>query len=433
MDIPTLYELYRRHPTIVTDTRQIKPGCIFFALKGDKFDGNTFAHKALESGAAHAVISDTSLQDERFVHVPDTLEALQQLSKFHRNHFWIPFIGITGTNGKTTTKELITGVLSKKYRVHATTGNYNNHIGVPLTLLNIADDTEIAVIEMGANHEGEIQFLCDLAMPTHGLITNIGKAHLEGFGSIDGVQMAKGELYDYLAKTNGFVFVNADDPRLAVMAENLPLKTKYGTSPDRNAEFAFELNTNKNEPGFILSKGDVRIPSSLFGDYNAINMVAAFVVGSHFAVDVPDMIDFLSSFKSGANRSETSTIHGCTIIKDAYNANPSSMEKALNAFKEKFPNGWLLLGDMKELGSESRSLHQQMIRTILDLRFDHIILVGREFMQALKEMEVTDQSIITAETIEEIQKDWRWEKCHGKALLLKGSRSMHLEKILESG
>ncbi len=431
MDIPTLYEIYRRHLTIVTDTRQIKPDCIFFALKGEKFDGNTFAHKALKSGAAYAVISDPSLKNERFIHVPDTLDTLQQLSKFHRSHFWIPFIGITGSNGKTTTKELITGVLSKKYKVHATAGNYNNHIGVPLTLLSIPDDTEIAVIEMGANHEGEIQFLCDLAMPTHGLITNIGKAHLEGFGSIEGVQRAKGELYTYLAHTNGFVFVNADDSRLVKMAENLPLKTTYGIGRESKAEYAFELNSNKNEPGFTLILGDITIPSFLFGDYNAINMVAAYVVGSHFDVNLSAMIGFLSSFRSGANRSETTMVDGCTIIKDAYNANPSSMEMALHAFKEKFPNGWLLLGDMKELGNESNDLHQHVIRTILQLRFEHIILVGKEFIHALKEMDTADQSIITALTIEEIQKDWQWEKCKGKALLLKGSRSMHLEKILE--
>ncbi len=434
MDIASLYALYLQHPEICTDTRKIKSGCLFVALPGSHFDGSSFATEALKLGAAYAIVSDPSLTGRQFIHVNDTLLTLQSLANFHRHQLHIPLIAITGSNGKTTTKELITCVLSEKYKVHATSGNLNNHIGVALTLLGTPRHAEIIVCEMGANHIGEIERLCEIAMPTHGIITNIGKAHLEGFGTIEGVQKAKGELFEYLLKHEGFAFVNVDDPRLRELGKDLPNKTTYGFNPSANPAIHFNYFSNNNNGGFMIQnvQGTIRIQSDMFGYYNASNVLAAYTIGQHFKVAQEMMLESLSSFIPGDNRSETISFKGCRIIKDAYNANPSSMELALRAFAQRFPDGWIILGDMKELGDESINAHQQMISIISELGFQHVVLVGKAFKSAVLNHQGFFQTLITADQIEEIKATWNWEKCRGQTLLLKGSRSMYLEKLLES-
>ena len=434
MELQALYDIFLKNPVICTDTRNIKHGCIFFALQGESFDGNTFASDALAKGAAYAVVSDPNLTGEKYIHVDDTLTTLQSLANFHRKHFNIPFIGITGSNGKTTTKELITTVLSSAFKTHATVGNFNNHIGVPLTLLAMPHSTEIAVIEMGANHIGEIEMLCEIAMPTHGLITNIGKAHLEGFGSIEGVKKAKGELFEYLKKNNGYAFVNNDDPAVVEVSSNIIDKTTYGFIGTENPNVLFTYEATSNA-GFIIKNDDrsVVIESNMFGNYNATNMLAAYVVGHHFKVDTASIVKTLQDFVPGANRSELVNVGGCIVVKDAYNANPSSMEVALRAFAERYHNGIVILGAMKELGSESENAHQHMIDVINHLGLQRAFLVGQEFKNAFQHFDQPSQpGFIFVDNVEELISTWNWEDYRGQAILLKGSRAMHLEKLLDN-
>ncbi len=434
MDIPSLYQIFLSHPVVNTDTRQITPGSIFFALRGDHFDGNAFALQALEEGAAYAVVSDATLAGPGYILVEDTLATLQQLAAYHRSQLSIPVIGITGSNGKTTTKELLAAVLSKKYRIHATKGNLNNHIGVPLTLLQVKPDIEILICEMGANHVGEIKALCEIAQPTHGLITNIGKAHLEGFGSFEGVKKAKGELFEYLAAHDGTAFVNEDDPAVVENAACLP----YGTIPYSLKEnvggYHFSYQADQDHNGFYLrdeARG-ISIHSNLFGPYNAMNMLAAYTVGNVFRVGQFEMVDALENFISGSNRSEVIRVQDCTVVKDAYNANPSSMELALEAFAVRYPKGWVVLGDMKELGSTTSAAHQHIVALALSKQFEKIVFVGNAFQEALQHLASGDSRILSADNIETIKLTWDWHPLKGKALLLKGSRSMHLEKLLEA-
>lgn len=434
MDIAGLYELYRKHSSISTDSRNIIPDGIFFALKGDHYDGNKFAADALSKGAAFAIVSDLSLTGKRYVHVDDTLTALQSLANHHRRHYQIPVIGITGSNGKTTTKELITAVLSEKYKVHATKGNFNNHIGVPLTLLSMPHGVEIAVVEMGANHAGEINQLCEIAMPTHGIITNIGKAHLEGFGSLEGVQKAKGELFDYVRKNNGRVFVNIDDPRLVELGNNIIEKTNYGFDVHQHPDIIFTYQPDEVDQGFTISSedGKINIQSSMFGQYNAINMLAAYTIGCHFNVNPRAMEEQLSSYKPDSNRSQTLQHHNCTVIKDAYNANPSSMELALTSFAQRNKSGVVILGDMKELGSETDSAHRHIVEVIKNLKIATAILIGDNFKNVITTFSSADIGNITHfESIEDLKKIWSWDDCAAKVVLLKGSRSMHLERLLD--
>lgn len=430
MDMQELYDIFKKHKPVFTDTRAVQPGGIFFALKGAYYDGNKFATEALDKGASYAVVSNDSLEGEQYLHVDDTLVALQSLAQYHRRNFNIPVIAITGSNGKTTTKELIATVLNQKFKVHFTSGNLNNHIGVPLTLLNMPGDTEIAVIEMGANHIGEIAELCHIAMPTHGLITNIGKAHLEGFGSFEGVKKAKGELFEYLKNTNGYAFVNADDPSLLEISEYVINKTSYGLTPERGTDVFFKYHADR-QGGFTLSDESrpAIIHSQMFGDYNAINMVAAFTIGIHFQVDTRKMIASLSGYIPGNNRSEVIAFKDATIVKDAYNANPSSMEMAIRAFGQQYKRGWLVLGDMKELGAESLQAHRQIISLAKAGDFNRIYLVGDEFKAAYSFE--NDQKIQVFDSTDDLKKIWKWEDCRGQSILLKGSRSMKLEQLLD--
>jgi UDP-N-acetylmuramoyl-tripeptide--D-alanyl-D-alanine ligase len=433
MDITSLYSAFQKHQLISTDTRKITPGCIFFALKGDQYDGNRFAREALDAGAALAVVSDPNLKDERFFLVDDTLLALQQLAHEHRRHLSIPVIAITGSNGKTTTKELIASILSAKYKVHATAGNLNNHIGVPLTLLQTPVDTEILVCEMGANHIGEIAALCKIAEPTHGIITNIGRAHLEGFGGFDGVKRAKGELFEFLRAHEGFAFVNADDASLAEISLSLKNKLTYGLKDKTPAQIHFRFIAQDGHSGFKIQdrNSGMEISSTLFGHYNAINLVAAYTIGKYFAVEDSDIQNQLEHFISGSNRSEVVKWKGCTIIKDAYNANPSSMELALQAFSNQYPHGWVVLGDMKELGEETSVAHQQILALVQIKPFEKIWLIGEAFAKATEDLHIRDDRIRNAKNIEEVKENWTWANCDGKAILLKGSRSMHLEELLD--
>lgn len=435
MDLEALYDIYKHHSFICTDTRSIQKDCIFFALPGANFDGNQFAYEALEKGAAYAVVSDSSLKNPNLILVEDTLDTLQSLASYHRRQFNIPLIAITGSNGKTTTKELITTVLSLKYKTHATVGNLNNHIGVPVTLLRMPPETEIAVIEMGANHIGEIHDLCEIALPTHGLITNIGKAHLEGFGSMEGVRKAKGELYDFLKTHNGYAFVNADDPALLEMGKYIIQKTSYGFNKSEAPAVLFNYSNAPENDGFIVGDelNDIIIHSKMLGRYNASNILAAYTVGMHFHVDRKLMAESLATYTPASNRSEIISHSGCTIIKDAYNANPSSMELALRAFAERYLDGWVVLGSMKELGTESENAHKHIINVLLSLGFSRIYLIGQEFISALAKVDTSDQQfIVTADSIDDLKNKWDWDQCNGTAILLKGSRSMHLERLLEN-
>lgn len=435
MDLEALYDIYKQHSIICTDTRSIQKDCIFFALPGANFDGNRFAYEALEKGAAYAVVSDPSLENPNLILVEDTLDTLQALANHHRRQFNIPVMAITGSNGKTTTKELITNVLSLKYRTHSTVGNLNNHIGVPVTLLRMHPETEIAVIEMGANHIGEIHDLCEIALPTHGLITNIGKAHLEGFGSVEGVRKAKGELFDFLKEHNGYAFVNADDPVLLEMGKYLIQKTSYGFNKSEAPAVLFNYSNAPENDGFIVGDelNDIVIHSKMLGHYNASNILAAYTVGMHFHVDRKSMAVSLSSYVPASNRSEIISHSGCTVIKDAYNANPSSMELALRAFAERYKDGWAVLGSMKELGDESDNAHKHIINILLSLGLSRIYLIGEEFISALSKVDTSGHPfIVTADTIESLKGKWDWAQCKGNAILIKGSRSMQLERLLEN-
>ncbi|MEP6647203.1 MAG: UDP-N-acetylmuramoyl-tripeptide--D-alanyl-D-alanine ligase [Saprospiraceae bacterium] len=434
MEPGALYAIYQQQKLISTDTRKIQEGCIFFALQGSNFDGNSFASEALKLGAAYAVVSDPKLSGEKFIFVADTLIALQTLARIHRQSLNIPVIAITGSNGKTTTKELIACALFQKYKVHSTVGNLNNHIGVPLTLLATPGDTEIIVCEMGANHPGEIASLCKLAQPSHGIITNIGYAHLEGFGSIEGVQKAKGELFEYLAKHEGFGFINNDDERLRALGEILRNHISYGFDESALPDVSFAYTTIDDGGGFIIEDlhSDLKIHSEMFGYYNASNVLAACTVADYFKVPKNDIVKSLSSFVPGANRSETIYHKGTRIIKDAYNANPSSMEMALRAFASEYQDGWVMLGDMKELGSTSDQAHQKMITIIQELGFRNVVLVGKSFIKAIEPNKIAFPNLIIGENIEEIRSIWDWTNFKDQTILLKGSRSMSLEKILES-
>ena len=433
MHIDALYSLYEQHPVVCTDTRSIVPGCLFFALSGAHFDGNQFALEALSKGASYAIVSDLSIHHDHAIHVNNTLDTLQALARHHRHQFDIPFLAITGTNGKTTTKELVTRVLSRQYVVHSTAGNLNNHIGVPLTLLAMKRNTEIAVIEMGANHIGEIDMLCRIAEPTHGLITNIGYAHLEGFGSFEGVIQAKSELFQYLDSHGGMAFINADDPTLKRFIGQLSHFQSYGLKDESTAHIHFKFEPSSTGSGFTISdrKSDKKITSPLFGPYNASNCLAAFCVGSYFNVSPDAIREAISTFTSKSNRSEVVRFGDCIIVKDAYNANPSSMELAISAFAQQYPEGWLIIGDMKELGRDSDVLHQKILDQIHQCSFPVVYFVGEEFMKAGRSVKANSRFYFFP-TIEEVKQQWQWKNCDGKAILMKGSRSVHLEKLLET-
>ncbi len=414
------------HPVICTDTRKIAPGCIFFALKGPNHDGNQFASEALAKGAAYAVVSDPDLKGASYLLVEDTLDVLQRLATYHRNQFDIPVLGITGSNGKTTTKGLFKSVLQQKYRTHATRGNLNNHIGVPLTLLEMGKGTEFAIIEMGANHVGEIAALCEIARPDAGLITNIGKAHLEGFGGIEGVFKGKSELYHYIRSVHGTFFLNAEDPYLVRHLQNDPDLITYGHSED------FDFHTTRLEGDSALkfkyshAGKDYLFESSLYGDYNLINMTAAVAVGVHYGVPVASIQEGIARFRTMENRSQVIRKGDKTIVLDAYNANPTSMRSAIDAFRVNFGRGLLVLGDMKELGEESEKYHQEIVDQLAEDSWPEVVLVGEEFGKVNR-----PAHFMHFRNVEKLKDQYSPESFQQTSMLVKGSRSMRLEAWLD--
>ena len=380
---------------VSTDTRNLPAGCVFFALHGERFDGNKFAQQALENGASLAVIDNPEYAlSEGTLLVSNTLLALQDLARAWRRELGLPIIGITGTNGKTTTKELLATVLSTKYNLHYTQGNLNNQIGVPLTLLQITRAHEMAIVEMGASHPGDIKELVDIAEPNCGLITNVGRAHLEGFGSFEGVQQTKKELYDYLLDHQGYIFRNTDNPYLAKMAGDLktvPYTT--GTMPD----------------GTLL-----------VGEYNAENVSAAICVGAHFGISREQALEAIRQYVPTNNRSQKMQTVINQLIVDAYNANPTSMQAAINAFK----GDTYILGAMRELGEYSHLEHQNIVNMLAERKAENVFLVGEEYMQ-------TTSPYPVFENVEMLHKHLDEQPIKGKNILLKGSRSTQMEKLLD--
>jgi UDP-N-acetylmuramoyl-tripeptide--D-alanyl-D-alanine ligase len=424
MRIEELYQLFLKYPSIQTDTRKLKEGDLFFALKGDNFNGNKFAQQSLDKGAAYAIVDEVITDaDHRIILVDDVLTTLQELAKYHRQQFRIPFLAITGSNGKTTTKELVHAVLSSHFKTYTTEGNLNNHIGIPLTLLKVKTDAEIAVIEMGANHQKEIAGYCTYTLPTHGLINNVGKAHLEGFGGIEGVKKGKGELYDFISETKGTVFINNDFDYLEEMSKGIEHKVSYGTHV---AETTGELISS--EPFLVVnitSQSEIgKINTQLVGDYNLPNVLAAVSVGLHFGVPSDKIKSAIENYTPSNSRSQLIEAGTNKIILDAYNANPSSMKLAIENFA-KLPaeKKVLMLGGMAELGETSLTEHQYIIDLIQKFNWYKVVLVGGDFNKISHSFENFKSS---AEA-----RDWfQDQQLTNTHLLIKGSRSMKMEEIL---
>ena len=432
-----LYGAFLSSAGVSVDSRRIEPGAMFFALRGNNFDGNRFAAAALEAGAAWAVVArDSGIPDGgRYIVVDDTLEALQALARRHRSGFRIPVIGLTGTNGKTTTKELLYAVLSARYRVTATAGNLNNHIGVPLTLLRITGDTEIAVIEMGANHPGEIAALTAIALPDYGLITNVGKAHLEGFGSFEGVRRAKGELYDYLQRTGDTAFLNADDPDLCAMASQRPdVRTvRYGVE----AAGARILPVTSEEPYLRLEMPEgITVSTHLIGSYNAANVMAAVCVGRYFGVPPEAAAAAVGAYVPSNLRSQLERTTRNLLVLDTYNANPSSMKASLDNFAlSQFSNKVLILGEMLELGQDSVQEHCRVMETAAAMReCVRAIFVGGEFLKAAEAAPGTaaDGRFTFCRDVEEARRILEEAPLSGCTVLLKGSNAVRLPLLKDT-
>lgn len=421
-----LYDIFLQFPSVQTDSRKVKKGDLFFALKGPSFNGNEHAAEALERGASYAIIDEKKFDiSDQYILEDNVLETLQHLARFHRLQLAIPFLAITGSNGKTTTKELIHSVLSHKYKTYATVGNLNNHIGIPLTILNIKKDAEIAVIEMGANHEKEIELYCDIALPTFGLITNCGKAHLEGFGSLEGVKRGKGELYAYIKKHQGTIFRNADLPYLQEMAEGISDQITYGTANAKILGRAKEGNSFLDV--ILLSAGlETEIQTQLVGDYNLPNVLAAVAVGHYFQVEIETIKKAIESFSPSNSRSQFVKRGDNKIILDAYNANPSSMQSAIENFsKAKEENKWLLLGGMKEMGPDSLKEHQELINLLEKHQFNNVLLTGKEF-------EATKHSFPWFSSSADMKNFLLQYPISNGFILIKGSRGSHMEIVLEA-
>ncbi len=425
MTIPELHQTFLQSSGVSTDTRAIKPGNIYFALKGENFDGNKFASQAIDGGASHAVIDDPEFAGENTILVTDVLTSLQELSKYHREQLSIPVIGLTGSNGKTTTKELIAAVLSTSFKVAYTKGNLNNHIGVPLTLLSIDNSHEIAIVEMGANHQKEIEFLCSLSQPDYGYITNFGKAHLEGFGGIEGVIKGKSELYDFLRKHNKKAFVNADDNLQLEKACDIQAIT-FGTSSQ--AQYQMDLVDGTSEAIAVRFEGTT-INTHLTGNYNFSNVGAAIAMGRHFDVSTTQIKKGVEQYSPQNNRSQVQRTDKNILVVDTYNANPSSMEQALLNFHD-FPGQgkWVILGDMFEMGAYEEEEHQRIAVLAAQQGFEKIILVGKAFSKS----RVNAQSAVEQfETTDQLLSHLKQMSPKGKTILLKGSRGMKIERALE--
>ena len=428
MEINDLYTIFLACKGVNTDTRTLQPGQLFVALKGETFDGNAYAAKALEAGAAYAVVNDyVEGDDPRLLRFPDTLQALKELAACHRQHLDIPVIGLTGTNGKTTTKELIREVLATHFTVAATKGNLNNDIGVPLTVLGIGADADIAVVEMGANHPDDISALTWVSQPSYGLITNVGKAHLLGFGSFEGVKKAKGQLYDWLSEHDGQAFVNVDDDSLYEMATARPLSIiPYGVA----GEDAEILPTSAENPFLRMSIGEEVLETKLVGAYNAANVMAALAVGRQFGIPLADGLAAIAAYTPSNNRSQMTRTGRNVVIEDAYNANPSSMAAALDNFALLQADCKIaLLGDMRELGEDSVKEHVKILKKLDDCGLTHACLVGDEFHKALEETGTPDYVKWFA-TSDDLAAALADRPLTGATVLVKGSNSIRMGKVL---
>lgn len=404
---------------VSTDTRNLPAGCVFFALHGERFDGNKFAKQALEQGASLAVIDNPEYAlPEGTLLVPNTLLALQDLARAWRRELGLPIIGITGTNGKTTTKELLATVLSTKFHLHYTQGNLNNQIGVPLTLLQITRAHEMAIVEMGASHPGDIKELVDIAEPNCGLITNVGRAHLEGFGSFEGVQRTKQELYDYLVAHNGTIFRNADNPYLMRMHENALASTPISNSP-QGVQYPIG-GTPSNSHSVAYATGTMPSGTHLVGEYNAENVSAAICVGGYFGISREQALEAIRQYVPTNNRSQAMQTANNQLIVDAYNANPTSMQAAINAFK----GDTYILGAMRELGEYSHLEHQNIVNMLAERKAENVFLVGEEYLQ-------TTSPYPVFENVEQLHKYLETNPLRDKNILLKGSRSTQMEKLLD--
>ncbi|MDB5190675.1 MAG: UDP-N-acetylmuramoyl-tripeptide--D-alanyl-D-alanine ligase [Segetibacter sp.] len=426
MSTPQLYEIFLQYPHVQTDTRKLKPNDLYFALPGPNFNGNEFALKALEAGASYAVVDeDVEPGNKKIILVDDVLTTLQQLAKYHREKFSIPFIAITGSNGKTTTKELISAVLATQFKTYTTEGNLNNHIGIPITILRVQKDAEIAVIEMGANHQKEIESYCTYTKPTHGIITNCGKAHLEGFGGIEGVRKGKGELFDYLKANNGSAFIYNEATYLKEMSKGIPNIITYGTTEGFVTGKALATDTFLQVE--LSNAGEsIVIETQLVGDYNLPNVLCAAAVGKHFCVPTEKIKQSLEEYSPSNSRSQMVKKGSNHIILDAYNANPSSMKVAIeNMVKIDAGKKVLMLGAMMELGEESLEEHQQILELIKTHEWHKVTLVGGDYGKL-------QHNFLYFNSSTEAGKWFKNEAFEDAYILIKGSRSMQMEKILEA-
>lgn len=427
MNIEQLYSLYLRCQRVSIDTRQDLMKAMFFGLKGANFNGNQYAQQAIDSGALFAIVDEKEYADESkdIYYVEDSLNALQKLAMYHRQQLKIPIIALTGSNGKTTTKELITTVLSKKYKVASTVGNLNNHIGVPLTLLSIHPNHEIAVVEMGANHLLEIEFLTKIIQPDFGYITNFGKAHLEGFGGVEGVVKGKSELYDYLRENKKQAFVNCHDPKQMELTQDIKRIT-FGNCPNADYSFFYDENLTGNCPAIVYENHFIQ--SHLVGEYNVNNVAAAMAIGLTFDIEIEDIKEAIESYQSSNNRSQIVDTKNHRIILDAYNANPSSMEAALCNFAKIQGDKAVILGDMFELGENSAVEHHHIAKMACQMGFNQVILIGKNFRKV--NLEESDELRIF-ESKELATKYLKKHPITEKNLLIKGSRGMALENLIE--
>ena len=424
MDIQNLYSLFQSSKGVSIDSRSIKKDEIYFSIKGQNFDGNSFAFDALDKGAKFSIVDDPKLknQNDKIIFVENSLKELQNLSKYNRSKSDVKVVGLTGSNGKTTTKNLIYSVLSQKYNTLCTSGNLNNHIGVPLTLLNIKPDTEIAVIEMGANHIGEIENLCQICMPDIGLITNFGSAHLEGFGDLKGVIKGKTELYKYLIKNYGHILINNDDQ---IQKEECKTDLYSSFGKDNSSDFVFEYI--KEDDRLVLLNNNYSYSCRIYGAYNFPNIASAISIGKILDLDSDQIQNGLSKFKTEENRSEVLQYKGNIIYLDAYNANPSSMIAAIDNFnKEIKDNKIVILGDMLELGNFSKDEHIKIINHLYEMDFESVYLVGETFSS----INITDSRFKKFNDTKELMNGIDLTKINNKSILIKGSRSIGLEELI---